>query len=592
MKNPNPVIIYFTKSAQELAAQISQMQGGILMDFGQMQPNAGLELQKLFLAKTPIIGVCATGILVRLLSPVLGDKNSEPAVISVSPDGQFVIPVLGGHRGANKLARELAGQLNSLAVITTASEGRYSFALDEPPSGYVLANVAPAKSAMADLLNGESLSVQGDHSWLSKGGYPISKDGTIPINVSENTQNFDQLVYHPKTLIAGVGCARATQSNEIIALVEATFARANLSVKSLAALISIDIKSDETGLHQAATHFGVPIKFVPADELAVLACKVPNPSKIVEAETGTPSVAEAAALMAGELIVQKQKTANATCAIGKSALPIEIENFGNAAGQLHIVGIGPGEKIQRTGSSSSALEQSTDWVGYGLYLDLIGDLHQDQHQHVYGLGEEEPRVRFAMELAARGKTVALVCSGDAQIYAMAALVYELLDATGERELSDGARRIGIESHPGISALQMASARVGALLGHDFCTISLSDLLTPRADIERRLLAAATGDFVTAFYNPRSKRRTDLIEIAKQLFLQHRPKDTPVIIASNLGRQGEKVRIVTLEDFDPEEIDMLTIVLFGASNSKSFVRGSGQQVAFTPRGYANKKGNPQ
>lgn len=203
------------------------------------------------------------------------------------------------------------------------------------------------------------------------------------------------------------------------------------------------------------------------------------------------------------------------------------------------------------------------------------------------MGDEEPRVRHALELAGEGKNVALVCSGDAQIYAMGALVYELLNAKEARAISDGAQRVAIETHPGISAFQMASARAGALIGHDFCCISLSDLLTPREDILQRLDAAAAGDFVTAFYNPRSMRRTDLIEIAQQVFLKKRPADTPVIIARSIGREEEEVRIVTLENFNPEEIDMMTIVLFGASTSKAFMRGDGEMVTFTPRGYAKK-----
>src|SRR5690606_13470506 len=152
--------------------------------------------------------------------------------------------------------------------------------------------------------------------------------------------------------------------------------------------------------------------------------------------------------------------------------------------------------------------------------------------------------RHALELAATGKVVSLVCSGDAQIYAMAALAYELLDAEGDRAVSPVARRVNIETHPGVSAFQAASAAAGALIGHDFCCISLSDLLTPREAILKRLEGAAVADFVTALYNPRSQRRTDLIEEAKRIFLEHRPPDTPVVIGSNLGRPSQRVRVVT------------------------------------------------
>jgi len=183
--------------------------------------------------------------------------------------------------------------------------------------------------------------------------------------------------------------------------------------------------------------------------------------------------------------------------------------------------------------------------------------------------------------------VALICSGDAQIYAMAALVYELLDAKGDRALTDAARRVGVATHPGISALQAASAAAGALIGHDFCAISLSDLLTPRADILRRLEGAASADFVTALYNPRSQRRTDLLDAARAMFLAHRPADTPVVIGKSLGRAEEAVRVTTLGAFDPTEVDMLTIVLIGATTSRAFTRGDGTIMAFTPRGYAGK-----
>jgi cobalt-precorrin 5A hydrolase/precorrin-3B C17-methyltransferase len=170
---------------------------------------------------------------------------------------------------------------------------------------------------------------------------------------------------------------------------------------------------------------------------------------------------------------------------------------------------------------------------------------------------------------------------------MATLVFELLDATGTRALSDAARRVAIECHPGISALQAASARAGALIGHDFCAISLSDLLTPREVILARLESAAQGDFVAALYNPRSARRTDLLTAAKAIFLRYRPATTPVLVARNLGRPDEAMSVVTLENFDPASVDMLTVVLVGASTSRAFSRGDGLTVAYTPRGYAKK-----
>ncbi len=150
-----------------------------------------------------------------------------------------------------------------------------------------------------------------------------------------------------------------------------------------------------------------------------------------------------------------------------------------------------------------------------------------------------------MNLAGEGRDVALVCSGDAGIYAMAALVFELLDLKSGAALTDAARRIAVDVVPGISAFQAAAARTGAVLGHDFCAISLSDLLTPWETIERRLHAAAEGDFVVAFYNPRSQNRTDHLDRAIAILRAHRPSDTPVIAASRLGRPGERLQVVDL-----------------------------------------------
>jgi len=176
---------------------------------------------------------------------------------------------------------------------------------------------------------------------------------------------------------------------------------------------------------------------------------------------------------------------------------------------------------------------------------------------------------------------------------MGALVAELLDRPEARGgVSAAARRVELVNIPGISALQAASARAGALLGHDFCAISLSDLLTPRDQITRRLHAAAQGDFVIAFYNPVSRRRRTLLAEARDILLTHRPADTPVLLASSLGRADETLRRRTLETLQVDEVDMLTIVLVGASQSQAFKTGDigagaeGWQL-YTPRGYAKK-----
>jgi cobalt-precorrin 5A hydrolase/precorrin-3B C17-methyltransferase len=325
------------------------------------------------------------------------------------------------------------------------------------------------------------------------------------------------------------------------------------------------------------------MRFFSADELRQQSTRVPNPSPLVEEETGTPSVAEAAALAAAGpdsvLIVPKTKSRRATCAIARSSAPI-FPYRGRSRGRLSVVGIGPGRPGYRGKIANGTLAAATDWVGYGLYLDLIADKKSAQVEHRFPLGEEEDRVRHAIALAKEGKQVALVCSGDAGIYAMASLVYEIIDLEP--------CRIEVEVIPGISAFQAAAAKAGAMIGHDFCCISLSDLLTPWVVIEKRIRAAAEGDFVIAFYNPRSRKRCDQLGKAMTILAGHRPPETPVIVASNLGRADESLRIVPLASFDSADVDMFTIVMVGSSQSKSFVRGDGRTYAYTPRGYAKKR----
>jgi cobalt-precorrin 5A hydrolase/precorrin-3B C17-methyltransferase len=354
-----------------------------------------------------------------------------------------------------------------------------------------------------------------------------------------------------------------------------TLAANGLAPQAVACHASIDVKEDEPAIYTLGN-----VRFFTAEQLNALSPQLKSPSDIVAREVGTPGVAEAAALAAAgpgaELIVAKTKSKHATCAIARAAFPI-VESKGRPRGRFQVVGIGPGGTEWRSPAASATLETATDWVGYGLYLDLIADLKAGQTEHRFPLGGEEARVRHAINLAKEGKQVALVCSGDAGIYGMAALVYEIIDLEP--------CRIAVDVIPGISAFQAAAATAGAMIGHDFCCISLSDLLTPWEAIEKRVRAAAEGDFVIAFYNPRSLKRRDQIERAMAILSQHRPADAPVVIAANLSRPGETVKIVRLADFNPDDVDMLTLVMVGSSQSKSFRRGDGSTHAYTPRGYA-------
>lgn len=255
--------------------------------------------------------------------------------------------------------------------------------------------------------------------------------------------------------------------------------------------------------------------------------------------------------------------------------------------RLFVIGTGPGDAALVAPKALEAIKASTDLVAYGLYLDLLGDVCQGKHHHQLPLGEEIGRARLALDLAASGKATALISSGDIGIYAMATLVFELLDQQLQgKEQHPEWLDVEIEVIPGISAMQAGASRVGALLGHDFCTISLSDLLTPWQTIEKRIHSAGSGDFVVSFYNPVSKKRDWQLNQARDILLQYRPETTPVLLGRQLTREDESIRIITLQQLDAKDVDMFTLVSVGNSESRHIINGEKQWV-YTPRGYSKK-----
>ena len=556
--------------------------------------DALTHIRQCFAQGRTLIGVCSAGILVRAIAPLLQDKHCEPPVIAVAVDGSSVVPLVAGHRGANDLARAIAQTLDGHAAITTAGDMTLGVALDAPPTGWKLANPAAAKAVMARLVGGEAVAVNAELDWLAPIAARHSEHAALRLTATlYMTEPCEQeLVYHPARIIIGVGSDRGCPPDEAVKLVEETLSSARFARHAVSCVVSIERKADEAAVHAVAEHFGVPARFLSAAAINEVAGSIPNPSEIVQREVGVPGVAEGAALAASntaKLVVQKQKTARATCAIAVADEIVRPDHVGRSRGSIAIVGVGPGMPAWRSAECVALLRASSDWVGYNLYLDLVQDLKCGQSEHRFALGDEELRVRHALELAGRGRNVALVCSGDAGIYAMAALVCEVMALDPSiSSLSDGAHRVAVTVAPGISAFQAAAARAGAPIGHDFCCISLSDLLTPWSVIERRIHAAAEGDFVVAFYNPRSMRRHDQLERAIAILKKRRPAETPVILAANLGRPTENYTVTPLSCFATSEVDMLSLVMVGSSTTQTFTAGDGRQLVFTPRGYAAKR----
>ncbi len=599
MTRARPAFVVLTPTGLALARRLGDALDGSVHGFRPRVADAeesfddvGAQLRGLFESGRPIVGLCAAGVLIRTLAPLLADKREEPPVLALAEDGSAVVPLLGGHRGGNELAREIAAILGIQASLTTAGDLRLDLALDAPPPGWHVANPEAAKAVTAALLAGEAVRLRaeaGDGTWLTDGGAAFAAKGAVGIRLTDRAvvATKDELLLQPATLALGLGAERGVETAEVQELAERVLAESGYSRHSLACLASLDLKADEPAMLALAEAWQLPFRLFDAACLEAETPRLADPSETVFAEVGCHGVAEAAALAVvgsnGVLVVAKRKSARATAALGRASDVIDAAEVGRAPGRLWVVGIGPGSAEWRTAEAVAALGRAEAVVGYDLYLDLVADLIGAATRHDFPLGEETARVEHALELAATGAEVALISSGDAGIYAMAALVFERIDLSGR----EAWRRLQIEVAPGISALQAAAARAGAPLGHDFAAISLSDLLTPWPAIERRLEAAAAGDFVVALFNPASMRRRRALDRALEILRGARPPATPVVIARSLGRPEEDIGIVDLQDLDAGSIDMLTLLIVGNTETRTVPGAGGGRRVYTPRGYGAK-----
>jgi precorrin-3B C17-methyltransferase len=243
---------------------------------------------------------------------------------------------------------------------------------------------------------------------------------------------------------------------------------------------------------------------------------------------------------------------------------------------IKVVGIGPGSTDYLLPMAQKAIEEAQVIIGYHYYFQFIEQFISPNAECIgRELSQEEERAEIAIEKAREGRQVVVIGSGDAGIYAMASIVYE--------KIAQAEEDIEVETVPGISAFVAAGSRLGAVLGHDFCCISLSDLMTSWKTIQKRIEAAAWGDFVTSIYNPKSKKRYWQLHKLKSIFLEHRKAATPVAICKQLGRAEEQITLTTLEELDPEQVDMFSLVVIG--NSQTFRH---KKHLITPRGYLNRK----
>ena len=574
-------LIAATAAGRRAAAQLADPLGGPDGCRIYQESTVGASVHRAWAECEQLVLFLATGATVRLIAPLLADKRTDPGVVCVDEARSFAVALTGGHEGgANALAERVAEILDARPVVTTATDAVGVPGLDTlgwPVTGEVAA-VSRA------LLDGAPVRLAADATYPLPALPPnVDPDadpvGGPTIHVTDRVQHQDSglvheswtpspsVVLHPPTLVVGVGASRGVSEDEVLTLVRGTLAAARLSIHSLSCLASVDAKADEPGLLAAARTLGTELVTFTAEALA--AVDVPNPSPAPLAAVGTPSVAEAAALLASgsvDLLVTKQKSTPgdrpAMCTVAVARRPVR--------GRLAVVGLGPGSRDLLTPRARAELRRASIVVGLDQYVDQIRDLLRPGTRiEATGLGAEEERARSAVRFAEQGHAVALIGSGDAGVYAMASPA-----------LAEAGADIDVVGVPGVTAALAASSLLGAPLGHDHVSISLSDLHTPWEVIERRVRAAAEADIVVTFYNPRSRGRDWQLPKALSLLAEHRdPETTPVGVAHSISRPDEWHTVTTLAAIDVTTVDMTTVVVVGNTASRTV---AGRMV--TPRGY--------
>ncbi|NHV31046.1 precorrin-3B C(17)-methyltransferase [Burkholderia sp. D-99] len=523
-------------------------------------------LRELYARGLPIVALCAAGIVIRCLAPALADKGVEPPVLAVAEDGSAVVPLLGGLTGVNVMAREIAACVGVAPAITTSGELRFGACVLNPPEGYALADIAQGKRFVSDLLAGESTRIDGAAPWLDDVALPRDDAAAHAIRVTPEAWRGarDELVIHPRSVVVGVEAQAVHADDALAARIAASLDAQGLARLALAAIVAPASAIGDAALEDAAQTLDVPLRFVDADG-------------DVDGETPT----DAAALLGRALRVVhtlRATTNGVACAVASH--PVDPATLGRARGRLTVLGLGPGGAAWLTPAARAALAEATDILGYTTYVNMAGPFRDDQRVHGTDNREEMQRARHAFELAAEGRRVAVVSSGDPGVFAMAAAVLEALDEARDPHWA----AVDLRVEPGISASLATAAQAGAPLGHDFCAISLSDNLKPWDVIETRLRHAAQADLVMAFYNPISRARPWQLDRALDVVRAHRTADTVVVLGRDIGRPGATLATTTLGALRSEQVDMRTMVIVGSSTTRRFAIGTGREWVYTPRWY--------
>ena len=541
------------------------------------------------------IFIGSVGATTRLISSFISSKEYDPGVIVTDKRGSKIIPVLNLHHNQTKnIALKLHNLIGGEIVETNNSSLENLLNLDSFGENWGWRRSGSTKDWSKLVINqskNQAISFKqfsGNELWkrckssknlnhLDDCDDVYNKELTFFVGIKKQCQT----TWHPPTLWLGMGCERNTNKKFIQESLNQFLDDNEISLLSIAGIATVDLKKDEKAILDIARDNKWPIKFLTTKQLSKK--NVPNPSQAVFDEIGSYSVAEASCLIAAgkdaKLLVEKHIVTNkkfsgdragaVTLAVAQSK-----NQFAPSRGHIHVIGSGPGNLSFLTIDAKVALSECPVWIGYKMYLDLLDPLlREDQIRIDSEITEEKKRCEKAISLAQEGIKVALVSSGDSSIYGMAGLLLELIQNL------DKTVRPSFTIHPGISCIQLAASLAGSPLMNDFCAISLSDKLTPWEIIEKRIKGALLGDFVVGIFNPKSKERDWQLKKTIKMFLEKRKKETPILIARQVGRQDQKINFCTLEDFPHDRIDMLTLIIVG--NSKTKLVGN---KFISPRGY--------
>ncbi|MFP3516040.1 precorrin-3B C(17)-methyltransferase [Pseudomonas sp. SIMBA_077] len=554
MSRSAPAIVILGNGSLPTARRIQQLYPNALIHglvdrvegADRVYSDFGANLRQLYQQDTPIIALCAAGIVIRTLAPLLLEKGAEPPVLAVAEDASAVVPLLGGLGGVNDLAREIAAGLGVAPAITTSGELRFGTCLLNPPSGYALGDLELGKRFVSDLLAGESVRIEGEAPWLARAQLPESQHARLAIHVgnSEREPSADELLIYPRTVMLKVEHEVSAQT------LRDALHEAKLAWQSLACVVADDMLMASSRLRDAVNELGVSLRFVSASE--------PNTAGVWRALGNGLSVSVA-------------------------DVPLDPQQIGRARGRLAVIGLGPGAAELMVPAVKAELARANDVLGYETYVRMAGPFRADQVLHCTDNREEMQRARHAFELAVQGRSVVVVSSGDPGVFAMAAAVLEALHESTDPQWHS----VDLDILPGVSASLATAAQAGAPLGHDFCVMSLSDNLKPWSIIEKRLDLASQADLALAFYNPISRSRPWQLGVALEIVARHRTPQTPVVLGRDIGRPGQTLRVTTLGELTPDQVDMRTMVIVGSSTTCSFARADGREWVYTPRWYGQK-----